>query len=184
MINYTTSETDQEFAEIIDLQKENLPQNLTKSEMRQQGFVTVSHSMDDLRKMNKYEHNLVIKDDNKIEGYILAMTKKSKLDIPILIPMFNNLDKIQYKEKLVSAFNYIVVGQVCIHKDYRGQGLFDKGYDAYKNHFKDKYDFVITSIAKTNMRSMNAHKRIGFVELHSFFDLQNVEWSIVAWDWQ
>jgi len=184
MIKYTTSKTDDDLSEIMALQKSNLPQNLTKKEMQSQGFLTVSHSLEVLKKMHANERNVIIKDNDKIVGYLLAMTKKSKLDIPILIPMFQTFDKIKYHGKLVSDFNYIVVGQVCIHKEYRGKRLLDDCYAAYKNNFKNKYDFAITEIAITNYRSRAAHKRIGFVEIHTYKDFNAKEWSIVVLDWE
>lgn len=183
MITFTLSQTDKELSEIIDLQKSNLAQNLAKEEIISQGFVTVAHSLEDLQKMNSYEHNVVTKDNEKIVGYLLAMTKNSRSDIPILLPMFDAFDKIVYNGKPVSQYQYIVVGQVCIHKNYRGQGLLDKCYDAYKTYFKEKYDFAITEIATTNLRSINAHKRIGFSEIHRYEDPQQTAWSVVLWDW-
>ena len=184
MITYTTSTTETELSEILQLQKVNLPKNLTESEMLSQGFVTVSHSFDDLKKLNNYEQHLIIKDNNKVVGYLLAMTQHSKQDIPVLIPMFEMFDKILYKEKLISAYHYIVVGQVCIAKDYRGQGLLNESYAAYKNNFKEKYDFAITEIATNNTRSINAHKKAGFFEIQRFYDTNHIEWSIVIWDWK
>ena len=184
MITYTTSKTDKELSEILDLQKKNLPKNLTESEIKSQGFVTVSHTFEDLKKLNTYEQHVIIKDENKVVGYLLAMTKNSKHDIPILVPMFEIFDKIHFKEKLISEYNYIVVGQVCIDKNYRGQGLLDNCYAAYKNHFKEKYDFAVTEIAVTNERSINAHNRVGFFEIHRYKDAENTEWSIVIWYWK
>lgn len=184
MITYQTSETDKELSQILDLQKNNLPRNLTESEIKSQGFVTVNHTLKDLKNLNSYERHLIAKDNNKVVGYLLAMTKNSKHDIPILIPMFEVFDKIQFKNKLISEYNYLVVGQVCIDKAYRGQGLLDNIYSAYRNCYQKKYDFAITEIASTNTRSINAHKRIGFSEIHRFADSNNTEWSIVIWDWK
>ncbi len=184
MITYTTSKTDKELAGILDLQKNNLPQNLSESEIKSEGFVTVSHTLEDLKKLNEYEQHLIIKDGEQIAGYLLAMTKNSKYDIPVLIPMFELFDQLYYKEKLISAYHYLVVGQACIDKNYRGKGLFDNSYAAYKNCFKNKYDFAITEISTSNSRSINAHKRIGFVEIHRYTDRKNIEWSIVIWDWK
>ena len=183
MINYTTSKTDLDLAGIRELQKKNLAPNLEASEISIQGFLTVSHSAEDLKKMHTYEHNIIAKHDDKVIGYLLAMTKKSKGDIPILIPMFQTFDEITFKGKLVSGYNYIVVGQVCIQKDFRGQGILDNCYQAYKDYFSDKYDFAITEIATSNQRSINAHKRIGFAEIHRCTDSNNIEWTIVVWDW-
>lgn len=166
------------------LQKENIPAKLTADEMQEQGFVTVIHRLEDLRKMNQFEKNLVMKDDDKIVGYLLAMTKNSQSDIPVLIPMFEMFDTISYDKKLLADHNFIVVGQVCIHKGYRGIGLLDKSYEAYRSFFKNKYDLAITEIATANQRSLNAHKRIGFKEVYRFTDIDKIEWSIVIWDWR
>ena len=184
MITFTTSGTDKELNGILHLQKANLLKNLTQSESLSQGFVTVSHTLEDLKKLNDYEQQLIIKDEDQIVGYLLAMTNASRNDIPILIPMFDLFDSIVYKEKLISAYKYIVVGQACIQKEYRGKGLLDKSYSAYKTFFKDKYDFAITEIALNNTRSLNAHKRIGFVELKRTRDINNMEWIVVIWEWK
>lgn len=184
MITLSLATTDNELAAIIALQQQNLPQNLAQEEIAAQGFVTVSHSLQGLQKMNGYEKSLVIKDDDKVIGYLLAMTKNSKADIPILIPMFEVFDKILYHGKTIAEYNYLVVGQACIDKTYRGKGLLDEAYKAYKEHFNRKYDFAITEIALTNQRSINAHKRIGFSEIHKYIDAGNVEWSVVVWDWK
>jgi predicted GNAT family N-acyltransferase len=184
MIIFTTSTTENELAEIIAIQKQNLAANLTAAEMQEQGFVTVVHSLDDLKKMNQFEQHLIIKDNDTIVGYLLAMTKKSQSDIPVLIPMFEVFEKVSYQNKLLADYNFIVVGQVCIDKDYRGKGLLNKSYQAYKKIFSSKYDFAITEIATANQRSINAHKSVGFREVHQFTDTNQIEWSIVLWDWQ
>lgn len=183
MITYGLSDTTNDLEMIIELQQQNLPSNLSKTEIASQGFVTVSHSLADLQKMNGYEKSLVIKDHDKVVGYILAMTQQSKQDIPVLVPMFDIFDTILYHNKTVSSYKYLVVGQVCVAKDYRGQGLLDEAYKAYRTIFRSRYDFAITEIATANQRSLNAHRRIGFSELHRYTDATGIEWSIVILDW-
>lgn len=43
MIEYTTAKTNEEILQILELQKSNLPQNLTDEQKATQGFVTVLH---------------------------------------------------------------------------------------------------------------------------------------------
>src|SRR5258705_8537563 len=114
MISYTTSKTDQDLQEIIALQKRNLPVSLTKQEMQDQGFVTVVHSMDVLRKMNAIEQSIIAKDKGKTIAYLLAMTEQSKADIPVLAPMFELFGQVAWRGKPVAAYRYLVVGQVCV----------------------------------------------------------------------
>jgi len=183
MIEYTVSTTDKDLLGIIDLQKSNLPGNLSPEEMQSQGFVTVVHSFDVLKKMNGIEQSIVAKDDDTVVAYLLAMTEKSRNDIPILAPMFELFGKIVLGGKPLAGYRFIVVGQVCVDKGYRGKGILDNCYAAYKKHFKDKYDFAVTEIATKNGRSINAHKRIGFTEMHRYTAPDSEEWSIVVWDW-
>jgi hypothetical protein len=183
MIIYTTSKSIVDLAGIIELQKSNLPSNLSEEEMASGGFVTVMHSLKDLKRMNAIEQSVIAKDEGKIIAYLLAMTKKSKADIPVLIPMFENFEKIKFRGKPLSGYNYIVVGQVCVAKGYRGLGILDNCYAAYKQQFQNKYDFAITEIATKNQRSINAHKRIGFTEIHRYSAPDNKEWSIVIREW-
>ena len=184
MVIYTTSITEKDLVGILELQKSNLAINLTADEINSQGFVTVNHSYEDLVKLNNIEQHIIAKDNDKVVAYVLAMTKRSKLDIPILFPMFEIFNTATYINKPVSAYNYLVVGQVCIDKNYRGQGLFDKCYVAYRNRFKEKYSFAITEIADTNLRSLKAHKRIGFEEIYRYATADNTEWIVVLWNWE
>ncbi len=183
MITYTTSKTNQDLSEITILQKSNLRQNLTAAEIQNQGFLTMSYTLETLKKMQDKESQIIAKDNDKIVGYELALTEKSKFEIPVLTPMFETFNLMQYKEKLISSYNYIVVGQICIDKEYRSKGLFDGCYEAYKNYFKNKYDFAITEIATDNKRSRAAHKRNGFEEIYTYKDFNNIEWVIVILEW-
>jgi hypothetical protein len=184
MITYTTSNTKEELDGILKLQKENLAHGLSVDEIQSQGFVTVNHTYDVLEKMNDLEKHVIAKDGETVISYCLAMTKESKFDIPVLVPMFEVFDQIVYKEKIISTVNYIVVGQVCVGKAYRGQGIFDNCYAAYKEFYSNKYDLAITEIASSNTRSLQAHKRVGFREIHSYIDPANTEWIVVIWDWK
>lgn len=184
MIHNTTSENQADLIGIYTLQKANLKKNLSDQEIEKHGFVTVDHTLEMLENLNTIEHQIVARDDKEIIAYVLAMTKKSKDDIPIILPMFEEFEKIVYKGQLVSEYNYMVVGQVCVHKNYRGRGVFEKCLHLYKNTFAGRYAFAITEIAVTNQRSRKAHKKAGFEEIHIYTDSYQTEWVIVLWNWR
>lgn len=184
MLYYTSAQTDNDLQGILALQKANLATNLTADEITSQGFVTVIHGFQDLKKLNNTEPHIIAKDDDTIVAYLLAMTAAAKDDIPVLRPMFQMFDKVTLHNKPVSSYRYIVVGQVCVDKAYRGQGVLDNCYAAYCNRFKHKYNFAITEIATRNTRSIAAHGRIGFAEVHRYTAPGGEEWSIVFWNWR
>ncbi len=183
MITYKLSDSTAELAGILKLQKENLARNLSAAEIQSQGFVTVDHSYDQLKKLNDFEKHLIAKDNDAVVGYVLAMTQQSKFDLPVLVPMFELFENILYENKKISACNYLVIGQVCVSKAYRGMGIFDRSYAAYKKFYSHTYDFAITEIAASNTRSLNAHKRIGFKDIYRYTGPDNIEWVVVLWNW-
>ena len=184
MITYTTANSKSDLEGILKLQKSNLPKNLNPEEIQTQVFVTVDHSYDLLKKMNDIEKHIIAKEQDKIIKYVLAMTKHSRFEISILLPMFNVLDSVPYKKQKISDYDYMLVGQVCVDKKYRGQGIFDKCYNYYREVYSKKYEFAITEIATQNFRSLNAHKRIGFEEIHSYIGPDKTEWIVVLWEWR
>lgn len=183
MITYKTSTTDIDLQQILQLQQQNLAAGLTAEQIASQGFVTVMHAFEDLKKLNDIEAHVIAKDDDRVVAYILAMTAKSRSDIPVLVPMFEMFEQIGYQNKKIADYRYIVVGQVCVAEGYRGKGIFDACYEAYRDYLKDKYEFAITEIATRNQRSINAHKRVGFETIHEYVAPDGEAWSIVLWKW-
>lgn len=181
MITVTTAQSDQDLREIIALQTINLPKNISAEEAQKQGFVTVVHDFEMLKKMNDDEAHIIAKLDGKVVGYCLAMTQKFKSDIPVLVPMFDKMDEQMYKGKFIRDYNYITCGQVCVAKEARGQGVFDQMYQHFQAIYASKYDLLLTEIATINQRSIRAHYRVGFKNLLRYVP-DGEEWEIVIWD--
>ncbi|MDX1919437.1 MAG: GNAT family N-acetyltransferase [Candidatus Caenarcaniphilales bacterium] len=182
-IQITTVQNDQEILEILELQKANLPVNLSKEEIESQGFVTVIHNYEQLKEMNGFEKSVIAKSEGKVVGYCMAMNKEMGESIEVLKPLFNLLNKLTYQDKPLQDFKAIYVGQACIAADFRGRGLLDKMYEKYKECFQNKYDLVLTEIALRNQRSLKAHQRIGFKIIHEYTAPNEEVWAVMVWDW-
>ena len=169
---------------ILFLQQANLKQHLSPEEVASQGFVTVVHDMDLMKRLNDREQHIIARDGERVVGYTLAMTRDAREDIPVLLSLFNQLETIPFGNQMLSEYRYIIVGQVCVDKAYRGQHVLDRCYAAYRETYAGKYDMAVTDIVSTNLRSRKAHQRIGFRELKSFVDEAGTEWVIVVWDWR
>src|SRR5580658_7086685 len=123
MIIYTKAYTEGDLKGILNLQKANLAKNLAPEEIGREGFVTVDHSYQQLKILNDVEKHVIAKNGDAVIGYLLAMTKQASDKIPILVPMFHEFDHIHFQGRLIQSCNYLVVGQVCIDKAFRGQGV-------------------------------------------------------------
>ena len=133
MISFGTSSTDLQLQEILQLQKENLPANISQTEADAEGFVTVHHDFQLLKKMNHPHQHVIAKDGKKVVGYALVMLREWENEIPVLVPMFSQINSTAYNNRLLEKASYFIMGQICIAKGYRGKGIFQGLYQEMKN---------------------------------------------------
>ena len=72
-IKYTASNTEDDLLQILQLQQENLPKNISEQEAKEQGFVTLEHNLDLLAEMNTPYPHAIAKNGHKVVGYALMM---------------------------------------------------------------------------------------------------------------
>jgi L-amino acid N-acyltransferase YncA len=180
----TRAVRDEYLVQILALQKINLPNNLTESEIETQGFVTCDHSPQLMKRMNHPFPHVIALHDSKVVGYALVMLPVLKNEIDVLKSMFEVIENHQFKEVSLEKSNYFVMGQVCIDKNHRSKGLFQNLYDGLKYYMSPHYNFCITEIDQRNRRSMRAHEKVGFELMTSYRDSKNGKlWDLVIWDW-
>ncbi|AXT62139.1 GNAT family N-acetyltransferase [Aquimarina sp. AD10] len=177
-INFTIATSEEELQQIITLQRKNLTASISTNEKQKEGFVTVQHDIEVLKKMNDTQAHIIAKSGDTVVGYALSMVKEFQDEIEILKPMFAKIDEI-----LNPTTTYITMGQICIDKAYRKQGLFRGLYQTMKKELSKKYELLITEVAASNTRSLQAHYAVGFSDL-LVYTSNDVIWHIVQWDWQ
>jgi ribosomal protein S18 acetylase RimI-like enzyme len=165
-----------ELSQIIELQRANLGASVSSDEAREQGFVTLVHTLDILKKMHAFAPSVVAKDGDRVVGYALTMTSECRPLLPMIDPLFVMIEQL----KLPSFY---VMGQVCVAKSHRGSGVFDALYSEHRAQYSKKFDCIVTEIATRNTRSMRAHERVGF-EVVKQYEHANDEWAIVVWRWR
>jgi GNAT superfamily N-acetyltransferase len=182
MLQPSLTKTKEDLQQILRLQKENLKQSIDEAEMKTQGFVTIHHDLDTLSQMHGLAPSVIIKDNNEVVAYALTMLRDCRQLIPDLETMFALFDKLNWSGKPLNDYSFYVMGQVCVAKAYRGQGLFDELFRHHKKIYQSQFDLFITEIATRNRRSIRAHERVGFKTIHIHQDELD-EWVVVGWDW-
>ncbi|MGB6151206.1 MAG: GNAT family N-acetyltransferase [Pricia sp.] len=176
MVTFERATSEADLNQILDLQRKNLPANISSEVKKKEGFVTISHTFEMLKKMNDVCQHIVAKSDGRVIGYALCMHPSFAEDIEILHPMFEEVEAI-----LPKIENYIVMGQVCIDSAYRGQGIFRKLYLAMQKAVQPEFGPIITDVNAENTRSLGAHYAVGFVDLATFSS-QGQVWKIIRLD--
>ena len=168
---------ERELEQILDLQRRNLPRSLSQREMAENGFVTVEHTLEVLRRMHALVPSIVAKDGDELAGYALVMPVECRSFIPILAPMFQRLEAVGMFQQ-----RFYVMGQICVARPYRGRGVFDLLYRAHREQLQGRFDAVVTEVSVRNGRSLRAHQRVGFEELERYRDATD-EWVLLIWRW-
>lgn len=174
--------TEPEIDQIIQLSLYNSKEALTTQEKEKEGFISWYYTSDLLRQMHQLSPSVIIKDGNILAGYALVAFREAAQFHEDLKAMVAQLDQLHYNNKKLSDYRYYVMGQVCVHKAYRGKGLLSILYQKHKELFLGKFDFVITEISSSNFRSLKAHEKIGFKTIYTYADSMD-EWKVVLWDW-
>lgn len=183
MNRYTTVTTSDELHQILRLQQANLPFAISSEEKNIEGFLTVQHDFDLLQQMNTECPHIIAKDDEKVLGYALCMHPKFGQEIEVLKPMFVEIYRVLSNPKAPQKHlsNFIVMGQICIDKAYRKQGLFRGLYMTMLREIHPEFNAIITEVDALNIRSLNAHYAVGF-QLLSTYQAAEREWKLIYLD--
>ncbi len=177
MVVYKRATETSELEQILALQKENAINSISATEKDIEGFITVSHTYEILKKMNDACPHIIAKDGDMVVGYALVMLREFRDEIAVLSAMFESA------ATLLGDKNYLAMGQICISKAYRKQGIFRGMYAYYKEELHNEYDCLLTEVATENVRSLNAHLNVGF-EIIKTQITNGTSWELIYWNWE
>jgi len=175
-----------EFSELLGirkLQEDNLKRNLPGDEAETEGFVTAEYSIEFLETLHKAGPSIIAVEDDLVVGYALVAPKSIRHQHELLSDLFSSIDKITYRGSMLKYVNYVVVGQLCVAKNYRGLGLVNQMYRHFKTSLSGEYDCCITDVEENNPRSLKVHLKTGFQIINNFH-YGGSNWNIVLWDWK
>ena len=176
MPSYSRCKTNTELEKILQLQKRNLYTNISTDEKAKEGFVTVNHDLEILERMNSVCPHILAWKGEVLAGYALCMDPLFSEDIEVLKPMFKKVQKLIGKEA-----RFMVMGQICIDKPYRKQGIFKGLYNYMRAELQASYTSIITEVDDENSRSLNAHYAVGFKDLLIYPSGDRI-WHLVQWE--
>jgi hypothetical protein len=176
--------SDADLRGILSLQAANLTGTLDPAERREQGFVTLRHDLDLLREMNHPHPHIIATPhgSDEIAAYALVMLRSFRARLPLLEPMFQILERLDYRGRGLEAYRWYVMGQICVGKPHRSRGLVEGLYAAHRERMSPDFDLMITEIAGDNPRSLRAHQKAGLQVIHEYQSSDNRTWHIVALD--
>lgn len=174
-----------ELVQVHKLLEENLKQNLSYQERKQQGFITINYSLNSLIKLNKITPTIVATNGSKVIGYALSANRKCKGLDRFLDMLIAEIDRTFYNKDLLCKSDYLVVGQLCVAKAYRRRGISQKIYQEFKQEFHQTHPYCLTGVDTLNKGSIESHKKCGFRVLKQLkcCGLNSIGYLLI-WDWR
>ncbi|MCP9236967.1 GNAT family N-acetyltransferase [Lewinella sp. JB7] len=183
-IKITLARRDGQLKQILELQRINALESLDADTAKDQGFVTARHDLPLLQRMNASAAAVIALRERKLQGYCLAMTREFSQSIPSLAILFEKQDAIVHRGELLGEVEYLVMGQVCVAEEARGQKLADRMYKYLRACYHLRFPYCLTAIDARNTRSQRVHERIGFEELARFTAPDGRNWILIIWNWR
>jgi RimJ/RimL family protein N-acetyltransferase len=175
-------QTEQELKGLKGLQNANLRRLIGEEEAMKEGFVTSEYSLELLEKMHQEHPSIIAKEGDEVVGYVIVTNKSVLGEHDEIDHLFHTVDEMEFNGELLKNCTYILVGQLCVGKSHRGQGLVQAMYTYYKENFSQQYQYLVTDISQANPRSIKAHKKSGF-ETIGVIEQVGTGWDIVLWNW-
>jgi hypothetical protein len=173
------AQNDDELRGILALQRANLKSSLSPAEIAEQGFVTLVHTLDVLRRMHELAPSVVAKSGDTVVGYALTMLVEARPLVPQLEPMFDEIERATWHGAPLARRRFYVMGQICVARAFRATGLFAALYAEHDARYGDRFDCLVTEISTSNVRSARAHARVGFEPVACYRHAGD-DWSVVA----
>lgn len=181
-IEYTRVSTDAELEGIFSLHHKNLFKNLSEEEKELEGFVTAEYNIDLLKMMHNISPSIIAKHGDDVVGYILVATKELYTHHALLDDLFDQVDKLTFNSKPIKDSKYVLCGQLCVAKGYRGQGIVQGMYEHFRRSLEGEFEYCITDVSSANPRSLKAHIKTGFQVIDSI-KFNDITFDVILWDW-
>lgn len=168
---------------IKQIQLENLKCNLSEAESKIEGFVTAEYSVEFLEELHSLQPSVIAKHGDVVTGYAIAVHPAVRGKHQLLDALFNDIDELVFNGTELKTAQYLLCGQLCVRRGYRGRSLAGRMYQQFKDVLSNQYQYLITEVASDNPRSLRAHEKMGFETIKTTI-FNGVEFKIVLWDWR
>lgn len=165
---------------ILDLLRKNLAKNLSEEE-KKDGFLFYEPNDEEIKKILNDTGIYLSLRGEELKGYLMTMSKELAKSIPFEAELIEKADKMFYDGKELSEYNYAVLAQICIAKEFRRGMTFNKLHVATGTMLKEQgYEMGVGEVADTNNMSLSVHKYLA--DVGTYIASSGLKWHILVSD--
>jgi L-amino acid N-acyltransferase YncA len=135
------------------------------------GFLSVTFNQDFFELAVGNQDIIVFDRNGSLLGYALVNTVMETEFVQTLRSQYLELRPTHVAMK--TAYCYQIVTNLELH----GTGFYQEMHPICVRHFKTKYEILVSTISKENIRSIHAHKKLGYTFMntpHNYFIIELV----------
>ena len=182
MLTTKLATTDQEIQQIAALSNANRSDNITTEEKTAEGFVSWVYTPEILHTINAIAPSVIVMDEDILAGYAITLTSECISVYPNAANTYIHASPLHFKGRTLGEQRFYLMGQICVAKAWRGQGIVGALYNGHRHFYSPRFDALVTEISMANPRSLKAHQKVGFETIDRHYE-NGHDWAVVAWDW-
>ncbi|MES3005850.1 MAG: hypothetical protein V4664_02790 [Patescibacteria group bacterium] len=165
---------------ILDLLTKNLARNLSEEE-KKDGFFHFEPTYEELLKIINDTGVYLSLRGEELKGYFITMSKELAQTIPFEAEMLANAERMLYEGKPLSEYNYVVLAQICVAKEFRGGMTFNRLHLATQSILKEQgFEIGFGEIEDTNSTSLAVHSYL--TDVGTYIASSGLKWHIMVSD--
>lgn len=165
---------------VMALLRANHADNLGEAE-RRDGFVTTNMSPEQLAALIAEENGVTVaRDGDRVVAFALAAPWAFWSRWPFFRNMIRILGNYRFDGVTLTEDNSYQYGPVCVDRDYRGQGIFERVFAASLRTMEERYPIMVTFVNQANPRSYAAHSRKAGMATPGTFDWNGNHYYLMA----
>ncbi len=169
-----------ELEAVVKMQEEYNKYNLAPRDRRKHGFLSLVTDFEKLKVLNDDLGVMVALCDDRIVGYEIPVGLHHCDDIPLFIPMREQILKLSIDGTPLTAENTIISGQICVDKAYRSRTVGEALHFGLLERLRDNYEFTVVEIDELNTRSMHfSQEKLGLQKI-SVYEAFEADWHILG----
>lgn len=115
----------------------------------------------------------------ELKGYFITMSRELAQTIPFEAELLTKAANMIYDGKTIEEYNYAVLAQICIAKEYRGSMTFHRLHLGTQSMLRDQgYEIGLGEISDKNSKSLAVHSNN--TEVGTYIAESGLKWHVVV----
>ena len=170
----------QEREGVMALLRANHADNLGEAE-RRDGFVTTNMTPEQMTALIAEKNGVTVaREGARVTAFALAAPWGFWSQWPFFRNMIRILGNYRFGGVTLTEENSYQYGPVCVDRDYRGRGVFERVFAASLRTMEDRYPIMVTFVNQANPRSYAAHSRKAGMATPGTFDCNGSHYYLMA----